>query len=114
LLEASTLEGAILQSWGEAGTGRLDKVATDEYIRIARKYFQTDEKDLLPAVILSRDNLKITQEEKTLIGDLATLAQMFNKPNQVIWDCLKVFGYDVKKLDTEDDKKEKKKNDKNI
>ncbi len=79
---------------------KLDKKLVDELIRITRKYYSPNgDTDLLPAMGDAKDKLKekcnINWHVRVLIEDLAKNSQHLNRSYQVIYDTLKLWGYEV-------------------
>jgi len=76
---------------------KIDKKLADDFIRITRKYYATSDTDFLG----KRNEIKAKLEKKVswsvinLLDDLAKNSQCLNRSYQVIYDTMKLWGYEV-------------------
>jgi hypothetical protein len=76
---------------------KIYKKLADEFIRITRKYFSTGDTDFLG----KRNEVKAKLEKNVswrvinLLDDLAKNSQHLNRSYQVIYDTMKLWGYEI-------------------
>lgn len=78
---------------------KLNKKDVDEFIRVVRKYYASSDTDTLPKLGEVRDKFRkdyhLNYVKADIVESLARLSQINDRSYQVVYDCLKVFGFEI-------------------